>query len=96
MFCSFLENIALHKPAYQQHPTNGSYSIIGNAAKAVDGLKSDKRASGGQCVVSENRKHSATWWVDLTRISCISHITVYYMTGNQEWGKILLPIETYS
>lgn len=82
----FLENIALNKPAYQQHPFTGNNSSNGKATNAVDGRKLDRSAWGGQCVVSENRKYSATWWVDLTGVSCISHITVYYMTGNKEWG----------
>ena len=60
--------------------------MTGNATNAVDGLKSDRSAWGGQCVVSEKRKHSATWWVDLTSVSCISHIILYYMTGEKEWG----------
>lgn len=60
--------------------------MVGKATNAVDGLISDRSAWGGQCVVSEARKQSATWWVDLTSVSCISHITVYYMTGKKEWG----------
>nr|XP_022305265.1 uncharacterized protein LOC111112173 isoform X4 [Crassostrea virginica] len=84
---SAYENIALNKPAYQQYPYTGDKSMTGNATNAVDGLKSDRSAWGGQCVVSEKRKQSATWWVDLTEISCISHITVYYMTGNKKWGQ---------
>lgn len=85
MIC-LVENIALNKPAYQQYPHTGDKSMVGKATNAVDGLKSDRSAWGGQCVVSEKRKHSATWWVDLTSVSCISHVKVYYMTGNVEWG----------
>lgn len=60
MIC-LVENIALNKPAYQQYPDTGDKSMAGNATNAVDGLKSDRRAWGGQCVVSETRKQSATW-----------------------------------
>uniref|UniRef100_A0A8W8MSS1 Uncharacterized protein n=1 Tax=Magallana gigas TaxID=29159 RepID=A0A8W8MSS1_MAGGI len=45
-FCKCYENIALHKPAFQQYPfIDGEASY--DASRAVDGLKSDLSWSGG-------------------------------------------------
>nr|XP_034322449.1 receptor-type tyrosine-protein phosphatase epsilon [Crassostrea gigas] len=77
-------NVALNKPAYQENHVNQNYSK-GNASNAVDGRKSDLTRSGGQCVISTT-KETATWWVNLTDIHSIHHITVYYMTNNKSWG----------
>ncbi|XP_078327321.1 uncharacterized protein LOC111115469 [Crassostrea virginica] len=79
------ENLALKKPTYQQYPIGGSYASLYQASNAVDGLKSDLSAGGGQCVHS-NGGQTATWWVDLTSILSIHHITIYYMTENYPWG----------
>ena len=57
-----------------------------DASNAVDGLKSNLDVWGGQCVVSENNRQTATWWVNLTRIYAIHHIKIYYRTGNINWG----------
>lgn len=43
-------NIALHKPAYQQHPVPDD--DLRDASNAVDGRKSNLRLWGGQCAVS--------------------------------------------
>lgn len=78
-------NIALHKPAYQQnqyHPDDDRF----DASNAVDGLKSDLEAWAGQCVVSAEKYDTATWWVNLTSIHSIHHITIYYRTDNVAWG----------
>lgn len=81
-------NIALHKPAFQQYPfIEGEASYDAN--RAVDGLKSDLSWSGGQCVLSSGR-HTATWWVNLTSILSIHHITIYYRTDNVEPGILML------
>lgn len=55
----------------------------------MDGLKSNLSVWGGECAISENRMRTATWWVNLTRIFSIHHITIYYRTGNQKWGKLI-------
>nr|XP_022311298.1 multiple epidermal growth factor-like domains protein 11 [Crassostrea virginica] len=80
------ENIALNQPSYQQHPYPGFPAYYIEAGNAVDGQKSNLSWQGGQCAISENKQHKATWWVNLTRILSIHHITVYYRTGNTEWG----------
>lgn len=78
-------NVALNKPAYQQHPHKTGHKKF-DASNAVDGRKSDLRPWGGQCAVSADEKKTATWWVDLTRDHSIHHITIHYMTNNKEWG----------
>lgn len=79
-------NIALYKPAYQQHPWipgDETYDV----SNAVDGLTLDLRGTGGQCAVSEVRQ-TAILWVNLTSIHSIHHITVYFMTDNDQWGIV--------
>lgn len=80
-------NVALNKPAYQQNPFKQNDST-GDASNAVDGQKSDLTRNGGQCVVSAG-KETATWWVNLTSIHSIHHITIYFMTDNRAWGMSL-------
>lgn len=84
MHASITENLALHKPAYQLHPYKNSNESQADAA--VDGLKNNTAVWGNQCVISEKGKYSALWWVNLTRISSIHHIKVYYVTGRTKWG----------
>ncbi|XP_065942297.1 uncharacterized protein [Magallana gigas] len=74
------DNIAVNKPAYQQYtrvPGDGRY----DASNAVDGRKSDLRWNGGQCAVS-GPSSTAMWWVNLTSIRSIHHITIYFATDN--------------
>ena len=49
---------------------------------AVDGRYTDRSALGGQCVISENSRRTATWRVDLGGVVGISHIDIYYRTDN--------------
>lgn len=82
-------NVALYKPAYQQHPWipgDETYDV----SNAVDGLKSDLRGTGGQCAVSDVRQ-TGILWVNLTSIHNIHHITIY-MTYNDQWS--IFPIIT--
>nr|XP_022307675.1 uncharacterized protein LOC111113676 [Crassostrea virginica] len=84
------ENIALHKPAYQEHPYVPNGPIVKEliqASNAVDGHKSNRSIWGGQCVISANNQTTATWWVNLTSILSIHHITIYYRTGNAIWDS---------
>lgn len=87
----FIVNIALQKPAYQQYPYR-----IGNttfdASNAVDGHKSNMALDGGQCAVSAEKRETATWWVNLTRIHSIHHITIYFMTYDQAWGAVFFKL----
>nr|XP_022309624.1 multiple epidermal growth factor-like domains protein 11 [Crassostrea virginica] len=80
------ENLALRKPAHQEYQYVGLDASLTEASNAVDGLKSDLSVWGGQCVISENDKQTATWWVNLTSILSIHHVTIYYRTGNAIWG----------
>lgn len=73
-------NVALNKPAYQQNqwkPDDDTY----DASNAVDGRKSDLTWNGGQCAVSFGER-VATWWVNLTSVHSIHHITIYFLTGS--------------
>ncbi|XP_056002087.1 uncharacterized protein LOC125661665 isoform X2 [Ostrea edulis] len=85
MFSHAYENIALNKPAWQHRQYNPDNDVF-HASNAVDGLKSDLSAWGGQCVVSANKRQTATWGVDLKDILSIHHITIYYRTDNVAWG----------
>lgn len=84
------DNVALKKQAKQLYP----YTTITrpndtfDASNAVDGLKSDLSGLNGQCVLSADEQRIATWWVNLTSVMSIHHITIYYRTDNVKWGKL--------
>ena len=81
------ENIALNKPAYQQHPYSGPMpSHLTEASNAVDGLYQNLSVWGGQCVYSDDGQETATLWVNLTRIFNIYLIDIKFMSGNSSWG----------
>ena len=82
-----IENVAVNKGAYQENRYTGLSNDLTGARNAVDGLKTDLSVRGGQCVISQNGMHTATWWVNLAKIHSIHHITIYYRTGNVEWGR---------
>lgn len=84
----FAENIALNRQTYQLNPYRDEDTF--DASNAVDGLKSDLGGLNGQCVLSANTQRNATWWVNLTSVMSIHHITIYYRTDNVNWGKLLL------
>ncbi|XP_078328710.1 uncharacterized protein LOC111114478 isoform X1 [Crassostrea virginica] len=87
--CLAYENIALDKPTHQDFPYGTTDTIteeLIQASNAVDGLKSNLSIWSGQCVISNNEKRTATWWVNLGSIVSIHHITIYYRTGNAPWG----------
>ncbi|XP_061190386.1 receptor-type tyrosine-protein phosphatase T-like [Saccostrea echinata] len=73
------ENLALNKPAWQQNNWPDK-PVAWGAAKAVDGLYSDRRAGGGQCTISGPSQRTAEWRVDLESVVSISHINIYYRT----------------
>lgn len=86
--CVFLtENVALNKPAYLQYPFSPGNDQF-DASNAVDGRKSDLSLNGGQCAVSEWGKAS-TWWVNLTSIHSIHHITIHFRTENHGIATII-------
>ncbi|XP_061194970.1 multiple epidermal growth factor-like domains protein 10 [Saccostrea echinata] len=82
------ENLALRKPTYQSQPyfspNHGSATFA--SSNAVDGLKNDRSAFGGQCAISADGHYTATWWVNLTSIHSIHDIRIYYRTDNAQWG----------
>lgn len=86
--CIFTANIAVNKPAYLQYQYRPGDKIY-DASNAVDGRKLDLRLGGGQCASSEPQQ-TATWWVNLTSIQSIHHITMFYLTGNNKsWGMVI-------
>lgn len=54
------------------------------ASNAVDGDKSKLTASVGQCTKSSSHQ-TATWWVNLTSVHIIHHITIYFRAGKKPW-----------
>ena len=86
MFSFLSENIALNKPAYQENRYAELSEALTQASNAVDGLKKNLSVWGGQCVISENNKQTATWGVNLTSILSIHHMRIYYRTENVAWG----------
>ncbi|XP_078327527.1 receptor-type tyrosine-protein phosphatase epsilon-like [Crassostrea virginica] len=77
---SGLENLALRKDVWEDHPWPDTSTW--RAGNAVDGRYTDRSANGGQCVITENYHKSATWRVDLGSVVSISHIDIYYRTDN--------------
>lgn len=77
-------NVAQHKPAYHSYSRKGDAF---DASNAVDRGKSDLSEYGGQCAVSYAIT-SATWWVNLTTVHSIHHITIYFRTDNNPWGIV--------
>lgn len=87
-FFGFLENIALHKSAWQLHPyVNLGFKYNVDASKAVDGLKTNLSSIGQQCTISGYNQEEALWRVDLGTVLGIHHITIYYRTENWPWGR---------
>ena len=74
--------MALNKTVWEDEAW-GDRSVRWGAINAVDGRYSNRSAAGGQCVISDNMKRSATWRVDLGGVVSISHIDIYYRTDNK-------------
>ena len=85
------ENLALHKPAWQ-NSTTWSYT----ADLAVDGRYTDTDLpwNGGQCAASYAEK-IAEWGVDLAGVRSIHHIVIQYATGNRVWGTVCFNVHNY-
>lgn len=78
------ENVALNKPAWQQHQ-----QTYNEADRAVDGHKSDLHYYGGQCTISENGHSTAEWRVDLEGVLSIHHIFILYRMDGSIWCMAL-------
>lgn len=81
-FCVCLENLALHKTAWQNNPyLNDAFS----ASLAVDGKKPNISQWGRECVASNNDR-TAEWRVDLNGVLSIHHIVIQYVRNKPVWG----------
>lgn len=80
-----IDNVAINKPTHQENPAV-IYDDRFASSNAVDGLKANHTYNEGQCVLSAYGKHTATWWVNLTSIHSIHHITIFFRTGNEKSG----------
>ena len=76
------ENLALRKPFWEDQEWKDP-NVEWRGGNAVDGLYTNRSAAGDQCVISENGRRTATWRVDLGGVVSISHIDIYYRTGNK-------------
>lgn len=93
--CLLTVNVALKKPAYQQYPYTYGIKDKFDVSNAVDGRKTDLSGAGGQCAISCGRQ-TTTWWVDLTSIHSIHHITIYFRTENHGIFTAIVHLENDS
>lgn len=80
-FSMLIENMALGRPTWQQHPFCRGDCGVGSE-NAVDGLYSDRLPFSNQCTLSYNSRYTAEWKVDLGSVVSISHINIFYRTDN--------------
>lgn len=80
-FSMLIENMALGRPTWQQHPFCRGDCGVGSE-NAVDGLYSDRLPFSNQCTLSYNSQYTAEWRVDLGSVVSISHINIFYRTDN--------------
>ena len=85
-----LENLALHKPAWQ----NGTGWTYTGAERAVDGEYANLSVYGGQCAASDYGQ-TAEWRVDLGGVQSIHHVAIQYWTGNTVWGIECFKVYNY-
>ncbi|XP_061194951.1 protein draper-like [Saccostrea echinata] len=78
------DNLALNRPTWQSNQYNPDDNLF-DSSNAVDGLKTDLSAWGGQCSISSDGYSTSTWWVILDAIYSIHDIRIYYRTDNNAW-----------
>nr|XP_034318459.1 receptor-type tyrosine-protein phosphatase T isoform X7 [Crassostrea gigas] len=83
-----LENLALNKPTWQEHPWPEPNSKDFGSENAVDGMYTD-RGTGGQCTINADGYYTAEWRVDLGGVVRISYIKIFYRTENQNPGPFV-------
>lgn len=81
-------NLALRKPTWEKHPWPDLERDFGSE-NAVDGMYKNRSEAGGQCTISDDRKYTAEWRVDLGSVVNIKHINIYYRTDHMECMLIL-------
>lgn len=90
-----LENLALNKPTWQEHPWPEPNSRDVGSENAVDGMYTD-RGTGGQCTINADGYYTAEWRVDLGSVVRISYINIFYRTENQNPGSFVNRMADFS
>ena len=90
--CCFTENLALHKPGWQNSTLLSYTGVSYTADLAVDGQYTDLAWRGGQCAMSDDYQTTAEWRVDLGDVRSIHHIVIQYATDDEVWGTVCFKV----
>lgn len=88
LFALDQQNLALGKLTWQ----SSTKSPLMTSDKAVDGKKGLHSSVGG-CSATADNSQSATWWVNLGRISSINYVVIYFRTDDKIWGLSMWNIQ---